>query len=129
MKVLDMKRVFLFLAPLLLFFISCTKEEGVRPPIDETEWLKKERGIVAGSGFGCDYFVVETTRGYAVLRSWGGFAPVRGAVIYGDLSRWGVRTFYNRTEGYLMNADVRDYGLSYFQAMDQMNWYCNPFGN
>lgn len=124
-----MKRLFLFALPLVFFLASCSKEEMVRPPIDETEWLKKERGIVVASTFDCDYFVVETARGYSVLRSWGGFAPVRGAVIYGDLSQWGVRTFYNRSEGYLMNADVRDNWLSYFQAMDQMQWYCNLWGN
>jgi hypothetical protein len=124
-----MKKLFLLMFPLAFLFASCTKEDAVRPPIDETEWLKKERGIVVASTFNCDYFVVETRQGYSVMRSWGGFAPVRGAVLYGDHSQWGVRTFYNRSEGYLMNADVRDTWLPYFQAMDQMQWYCNPFGN
>lgn len=124
-----MKRLFFLALPLFFLLTSCSKEELVRPPIDETEWLKKERGIVVASSFNCDFFVVETVRGYSLLRSWGGLAPVRGAVIYGDLNQWGVRTFYNRSEGYLMNADVRDNRMSYFQAMDQMQWYCDPWSN
>lgn len=93
--------------------------------------MNKERGYVLASNFQCDVFVAETQRGYALMRNWGGFSPVRGAVLYGEFSRFGVQTFYNRSEGYLMNADIRDYTFSYFQAMDMMNWYCdqgNSFG-
>ncbi len=124
-----MKKILLLMLPLAILFASCSKEEMVRPPIDETEWLKKERGIVVASDINCDFFVVETARGYNVLRNWGGFPPMRGAVLYGNLSQWGVSTFYNRSEGYLMNADVRDMWMSYFQALDQMKWYCDPWTN
>jgi hypothetical protein len=58
------------------------------------------------------------------MRNWGGLSPIRGAVLYGNFNRFGVQTFYNRSEGYLMNADIREYTYSYFQAMDQVNWYC-----
>lgn len=124
-----MKRLCLLILPLVLLLASCSKTDvGPRPPIDESEWLRKERGVVVASDFNCDFFVVETPRGYSVLRAWGGFPPRWGAVIYGDLSNWGVRAFYNRSEGYLMNADVRDYWLPYFTAMDEMNWNCNLRG-
>jgi len=94
------------------------------PPVNESVWLTKERGIVVASDFGCDYFVVQTNRGYTVLRSWGGISPFSGSTIYGDLSNWGVKTLYNRSEGRLINADVRDFWLGYFQAMDQVQWSC-----
>jgi hypothetical protein len=119
-----MKKIMLLMVPLFLLLFSCSKDDAVMPPVNEGEWLNKERGIVVASDLRCDFYVVETRYGYAVLRTWGGFPPVYGAVLYGDFSSWGVRTFYNRSEGYLMNADVRDYRTSYFSALDQMNWNC-----
>jgi len=119
-----MKILISFLVPAILLFSSCSKESTPLPPVDESAWLSKERGIVVASDFGCDYFVVQTNRGYTVLRNWGGISPFSGSTIYGDLSNWGVKTFYNRSEGRLINADVRDYWLGYFQAMDQVQWSC-----
>jgi hypothetical protein len=116
------------LLPLLLltffFLASCSKTDVTIPPVDESVWLSKERGIVVASDFNCDYFVVQTNRGYTVLRNWGGISPFSGSTIYGDLSSWGVKTLYNRSEGRLINADVRDYWMGYFQAMDQVQWGC-----
>jgi hypothetical protein len=119
-----MKKILLLLIPVTLFLVSCSKQEIVRPPLDESYWLRKERGIVISSDFSCDYYVVETARGYSVLRSWGGSAPFPGDVLYGNLSNYGVTTFYNRSSGYLMDADVNDFWMSYFAAMDQVQWYC-----
>jgi hypothetical protein len=119
-----MKRLWLLLLPLAWLLASCSKDDVQRPPIDEGAWLNKERGFVVASDFQCDYFIVETQRGYALMRNWGGFSPFRGAVLYGEFSRFGVQTFYNRSDGTLMNADIRDITFSYFQAIDQLNWYC-----
>jgi hypothetical protein len=123
-----MKKVGLFLLPAIFFLASCSKEAIQQPPINESEWLRKERGIVMGSDMRCDFFVVETARGYAVMRTWGGFPPLRGAMLYGNFNSFGVQTFYNRSEGYLVNADIRDFTPSYFMAMDQASWYCSQFG-
>ena len=120
-----MKKIFLLILPVTLFLVSCSKSDVPLPPIDESVWLNKERGIVVASDFSCDYYVVQTNRGYTVLRNWGGISPFSGSVIYGDLSNWGLKTFYNRSEGRLINADVRDYWMSYFQAMDQVQWSCS----
>lgn len=124
-----MKKIVLYIIPIMILAISCRKDVTPLPPVDESVWLQKERGVVVASDFNCDYFVVETQRGYSVMRNWGGFAPFRGTVLYGDLSSWGVKTIYNRSEGYLMNADVRDYWMSYFQALDQMQYSCRPVFN
>jgi hypothetical protein len=122
-----MKRFWLLLLPLAWMLASCSKTDLQRPPINESEWLNKDRALVVSSDFQCDYYVVETQRGYALMRNWGGLSPIRGAVLYGDFNRFGVQPFYNRTEGYLMNADIRDYTFSYFQAMDQLNFYCRNY--
>lgn len=122
-----MKRTILLIIPLLLLFVSCRKQDMVRPPVDESQWLRKERAYVVSSDISCSYFVVETMRGYAVIRMWGGTPPFQGSVLYGDFSYFGVGTFYNRSEGYLFSADVRDWGLTYFAAMDDMDYYCGYY--
>jgi hypothetical protein len=121
-----MKRIILIALPLLFLLGSCRRED-VRPgeQIDESYWLNQERGVVAYSDYTCDYFIIETYNGFTVMRSWGGFTPLRGSVLYGSFSRIGNRTFYNRSEGYLVQGDVRDYWLSYYEAIDQMDWYCS----
>lgn len=118
-----MKRFLLIALPAMLLLTACSRQI-VQPPIDESEWLRRERGIVVASDFNCSVFIVETARGFSVLRMWGGSAPFTGQVLYGNFSQWGVKTYYNRSGGYLMNADVRDYWLSYWQAMDEMQWSC-----
>ena len=120
-----MKKILLFILPLALFAASCTRQDiGPRPPIDEAYWLNQERGVVVYSSFNCDFYVVETSFGFSVLQSWGGFTPLRGSVLYGNLSRYGVQTLYNRSEGYLVQANVRDYWLSYWEALDQADFEC-----
>lgn len=123
-----MKRMLLFVVPVLLLLASCTRTYD-RPgaPIDESFWLKQERGVVVYTGFDCSVFVVETRFGYTVLNSWNGFTPFRGAVLYGDFSSFGNRSFYNRSEGYIQQANVLDYWLTYWQAIDMADFECDPF--
>lgn len=121
-----MKKIILFILPLAVIFASCTKQDtGYRPPVDEAYWLKQERAVVTYSSFNCDFYVVETAYGFSVLQSWGGFTPLRGSVLYGNFSRYGVQTFYNRSEGYLVQANVMDYWLTYWDAMDQADFECS----
>ncbi|MFT4022487.1 MAG: hypothetical protein QM664_01735 [Flavihumibacter sp.] len=91
--------------------------------IDEHYWLSRERGVVRYSDDYCRYFTVETYNGFSILKAYG-YAPYSNVVIYGDLSRSGVGTFYNRTEGYLFEAEVKDYWLTYWDAVDGINWFC-----
>lgn len=123
-----MKKSLLFVLPLLLFFASCRKDingPGPGPVIDESQWLNRERGVVVASDINCPYYVVEGYGGYAVLKSWDGSVPFEGSVMYGDFSSWGVKTFYNRSERSLARADVKEYWLSYYDALDEMDYQCN----
>jgi hypothetical protein len=119
-----MKRLFIFITPLLLLFAGCRKET-VMVPVDESEWLYKEKAYVTFSDYRCDWYVVETRDGYSVLKSWDGSVPTEGAVLYGEFGAWGVKRIYNRTEQYIMSADVREYRLNYYDAMDEMNYQCS----
>jgi hypothetical protein len=121
-----MKRIIVYLLPLVLLVASCSKEDATPlPPVDESQWLKQERAFVVEGGFGCDYYLVQTNRGYSLLRNWGGFTPAPGSILYGDFSSWGVKTFYNRSGGYLLRADVQNFWMSYFQAYDELNFSCS----
>lgn len=80
---------------------------------------------MVASAIDCAYYVVETYNGYAVLKSWDGTTPYEGSVMYGNFSNYGINTFYNRSEGYLSRADVREYWLSYYDAMDEMDYQCD----
>ncbi len=119
-----MKKILYLVVPLTLLFASCRKDIAGPVYIDESQWLHQERAVVVYSDFSCPYFVVEAYGGYSVLRSWGGATPYQGSVMYGNFSGYGVQTFYNRSEGYLMQADVKDYWLSYYAAMDELQWAC-----
>jgi hypothetical protein len=120
-----MKKILLLALPLVLLLTSCRKDIVAGQPIDEGDWIYQERGVVVASDYVCPYFVVEAEYGYSVLKSWDGAIPYQGSVIYGDFSSWGVKRFYNRSERYLIDADVREYGLSYFDAVDEMDYQCN----
>jgi hypothetical protein len=119
-----MKKILLFVLPLFLLFASCRKEIS-GPIADESQWLNKERAVVVSSDINCPYYVVETYGGYSVLKSWDGTIPYQGSVMYGDFSSWGVKTFYNRSERYMAHADVTEYWLGYYDALDEMDYQCS----
>lgn len=122
-----MKRLLLLVLPLLLVLGSCTRTyERPYPPVDESYWLKKERGVVVYTGFNCNLFVVETRFGYTVVQNWGSFTPFRGAVLYGDFSRYGSQAYYNRSEGLVDQGIVLDYWLTYWQALGMVDYECRP---
>ena len=121
-----MKKIFTFsgIAVIaILFFSGCTKEHFVN--IDEGYWLSKERGEVVYSDSYCNYYIVETANGYNVLRSYGGYKPYEGSIVYGDFSYTGTRDIYNRSGGIVFTGTVTDYWLSYNGAQDAVDYYCH----
>jgi len=123
-----MKKLLWLIVPVLVLASSCKKTELPPPPVDEAEWLQQPRGIVVETGgFTCGYFIVQNQWGYSLMQSYGA-TPFIGSVIYGQHTNWGFNSFYNRSSGYLFRANVVDFGLSYFSALDQLQWYCrDPF--
>jgi hypothetical protein len=122
-----MKRLLILpaaLTILLLFLASCGKEYIQPQNFDEDYWLRQERGVVVYNDFSCDYYIVETNRGNNVIRNYSGLVPYTGDVLYGDFSSWGTRSIYNRSSGYLIRGDVRDYWLSWFRARDIVAYQC-----
>jgi len=123
-----MKRIFTISSLLILaavVFAGCYKRDVVA--FDEGYWLSKERGEVVYSDTYCNYYVVETASGYSVLRSYGGYKPFEGSIVYGDFSFRGTGDIYNRSTGVVFTGSVTDYWLTYFEAQDAVDYYC-PLG-
>ena len=108
----------------VLLFSGCYKRDVV---VSEDYWLSKERGEVVYSDSYCNYFVVETASGYTIIRSYSGYKPFEGSIVYGDLSFSGTGDFYNRSSGVVFTGTVTDYWLTYFEAQDAIDFYC-PLG-
>ena len=117
-----MKKIFTLsaLTVLTVFFAGCVRENV---GFDENYWLSKERGVVVYSDY-CEYYVVETSYGYAVMRAPGSYKPYEGATVYGNFSNYGMRDFYNRSSGRIFTSDVTEYWLSYTAAQDAIYYYC-----
>src|SRR4026207_940025 len=104
-----MKRIFtlsIMTIGLLVFFTGCVKNRGY---IDESYWLTKERGQVVHSDPYCQYYVVQTDFGYTIIRSFSNYKPYGGTVVYGNFSSYGTRDFYNRSNGEIFTAEVKEY--------------------
>jgi hypothetical protein len=123
---LRMKKIFTFSILALIsitLFSACTKRTYL--DTGEDYWLSQERGQVVYSSQTCDYYVVQTYNGYEVIRSWDGFRPFEGTILYGNFSTYGTRNFYDPSSGTLVNAEIMDYWLSYAAAQDELSHYCN----
>jgi len=104
---------FLVLSAILL--AGCSKR-GVIYDDNNNYWLSKENGVVVYSDGYCPYYVVETYNGYTIIRATGGYTPIEGDEIYGDLSRRGYMNLYNYSDDAIINGEVTDYWLSYAEA-------------
>jgi hypothetical protein len=126
-KLFIMKKIFtlsfagLFAA---LLFAGCLKRDYVD---NSNYWYSKERGQVVFSSLTCNLFVVQTSRGYTVLESFGVNKPYEGDIVYGNFSSYGDRNILDDSSGTIFSVSVMDYWLTYIQAQVIMNDNC-PLG-
>ncbi len=78
-----------------------------------------EKGEVVLKKRGCDYFVVLTNSGYALLEWYGGNDPDRGDVLVGDYDSYGMKDIYNLTDEVELRVWVEDYLLSKPSAIEK----------
>jgi hypothetical protein len=121
-----MKRIILLSSLVILtafVFVGCSRNDT---PVnyDENYWLSQERGEVVYSDPYCSYYVVETYYGYTIIRSWGGYLPYEGSIMYGNFGNYGTRDFYNRSGGMIIPGEVVEYDLSYIDAQYAIEYYC-----
>jgi hypothetical protein len=119
-----MKKIFtlsLIGAFIAVLFAGCSRSYG---DVNESYWLSQQRGQVAYSDAYCQYMAIETPYGYTVLRVYGSYKPYEGSDVYGNFDYYGTRSFYDRSARSTFTAEVVEYDLSYYQALDAINYYC-----
>lgn len=125
-----MKRIFTISAVFLLAMVSlssCVKDRVVVQN-DESYWLTKEQGEVVYSDASCGYWVLATSRGYAIVYTNGYNKPYEGDIIYGNFSSAGTRDLYNFSGRFVFTGTVTDYWLTLNQSLDAMDYYCPLYG-
>ncbi len=124
-----MKKIFTYsiLAALVaVLFSSCVKEK-VEVYDDHAYWLSQERGDVVYSNNYCGFYVVETNFGYTIIQNLDGLRTYDTDVMYGNFGGYGTRDFYNYTVDLVTRGNVVEYDLTYYEAMDLIDYYC-PVG-
>jgi hypothetical protein len=118
-----MKKWLLVLIPLFFLFTSCSKSvEGPARPVDVNEWMQThEQGVVAQVDFFSGNYMVQTRFGYSVVEAWGA-TPRTGDVLYAHLNFPGTQQIYNRSGQYFTTGRIQGYGMSYFQALELLDW-------
>jgi hypothetical protein len=83
------------------------------------------KGEVVYKKSGCDYFIVETNMGYALLEWYGGNDPDEGDIVVGNFESYGFKDIYNLTANSILRVWVEDYWLSKEEALEQYFEHCD----
>jgi hypothetical protein len=123
-----MKKIFTYsiaAALVAILFTSCSKDKIYD---DNSYWLSQEAGDVVYSNNFCGYYVVETNYGYTIIQNLDGLRTYEGDVLYGNFGGIGTRDFYNHTANMVTRGRVMEYDLSYYEALDALDYYCPSAG-
>ena len=107
-------RLFLILGVMELFSIGISSKEALGA-----------QGAVVLRVSGCDYYVVETNMGYAILEWFGGNDPSTGDVLVGDYESYGMKDIHNLTVDSESRVWVEDYFLSKNRALEKLQDKCD----
>ena len=83
------------------------------------------KGIVTHRISGCDYFVVETSKGYDLLEWYGGWDPDKGDVLVGVFEQYGMHDINDPTVDEELTVWVEDYYLTKEDALDKLAEQCD----
>ena len=83
------------------------------------------KGVVVYYKSGCDYYVVETDKGFSLLEWYGGNDPSEGDVIVGDYEAYGMKDIYNLTADSETTVWVEEFWLSKSSVIEQYYDQCN----
>lgn len=82
------------------------------------------RGVVVYRTSGCDYFVVQSPKGYDVLEWYGGSDPDKGDVLSGNFEEYGMHDIQDSTLDDTVTVWVEDYWLSKADALEKLVEHC-----
>ena len=90
-----------------------------------TQITMAAKGVVVFKKRGCDYFLVETTQGFALLEWYGGSDPDVGDTIVGDFESYGFTDVHNLTSDAELRVWVDDFRLSKSRAIESYYEKCD----
>lgn len=126
-----MKRIFTISALLTLTVVmlaACSRSSnGGYYENDRDYWMRKESGIVVYADGYCPFYVLETNRGYTIVRTVSGPMPYEGDEVFGDLSRRGVMNLFNYDDNSIIRGEITDYWLSYADAQYIIDNLCYSY--
>jgi hypothetical protein len=83
-------------------------------------------GVVLYFPSSCDYFIVESDMGMAVMTATGASAPAEGDVLVGEFELRGPATLQNYVTSQRFEVQVEDYWLSEDAAIERYLEFCEP---
>lgn len=83
------------------------------------------KGEVVYKKSGCDYFLVETSRGFTLMEWYGGNDPDEGDILVGNFESYGFKDIYNLSHESELRVYVEDYALDRDDAIEQYFEECN----
>ena len=83
------------------------------------------KGAVVYNKTGCDYYIVETISGYALLEWFGGNDPNEGDILVGDYESYGTKDIYNITADAETMVWVEEFWLSKKRVIEKYFQKCN----
>jgi len=78
-----------------------------------------DRAVVVWYKSGCDYFIADGPNGYYLLEWYGGYDPVEGDIIIGNLNSYGFKNVYYPRRDREGRVYVEDYLLSQDHAIEE----------
>ena len=82
------------------------------------------RGVVVTHDPSCDYFVVYTGHGYALLKRFSGSDPLLGDQLVGDFGKHGVTKIYDLNRKSQLSSSVEDYVLNEHSVTEMYYQVC-----
>ncbi|MBA2408432.1 MAG: hypothetical protein H0V62_01165 [Gammaproteobacteria bacterium] len=83
------------------------------------------QGVVVYYESGCDYYIVETNHGYALLEWYGGNDPSEGDILVGDYESYGMEDIWNLTADAETQVWVEDYWMSEDNVIEDYHEQCD----
>ncbi len=83
------------------------------------------KGVVVYNRGRCDYFIVQSLTGFALLQWFGGNDPSEGDVLVGDFESYGFKDIYNVTADAEVRVWVDNYMLSKTRVVEKYLDKCN----
>ena len=74
--------------------------------------VQAARGTVVYNRSGCDYFIVTSQAGFALLEWYGGHDPAEGDAVAGDFETYGMKDIFDRSANAETRVWVEDFWLS-----------------